>query len=363
MAMNPLFVSKSMDILSSLSIASARPQFELAFNQLQNSVIKRINDKIQSLQDDSKKNASLNINLQRELTKLERMTPVVNAYTQEVIGARANVQQIQDKLYDMEAAATGGDAATFNSLKAFVDDQTLRIISPNGSGINIFSDDNIPAFRDDGLGISAFTATPETGAIRLQATLGADPVSTTSGSTTVTVTQGLHQARVGDYVTLSGITDTGGIPAADLNKQHLITSVSGSSFTVVVATAATSSADGGGAAVDAAHRSTPYNQVLRALANVDDLDTRLLNRQEDAAAMYESYNSQLAAVKLQIQSNDALKMAEQMAEIKKLKDHYGEMLNAISLAFEVQASANEQMTKQLQGMGKPEPGTIIDMFS
>lgn len=361
MAMNPLFVTNPGDMLSSLSIASARPQFELAFNQLQNSVLKRLNDKITETQN-APKNEGLNANLQRELKKLERMTPVVNAYTQEVITSRAHVEQIQEKLYDMVVSA-GNDAASFDTQLAFINDQVNRVITPNGSGVNIYSDDGIPAFRSAGLGINAHTTTPETGPIRLQDTLDNNSITTTSGSANVTISQSHHGAQVGDYVTLSGATDTGGIPAADLNKQHLITAVTANSFTIVAATVATSAEAGGGAAVDAEHRSTSYNQVLAALDVVNNLDAILLNRQEDAAAMYEDYNSQLASVKLQLQSNDTLKMAEQLAEIKKLKSHYGEVLNAISLAFEVQAAANEAMAKQMQSLGKPEPGTILDMFS
>jgi hypothetical protein len=362
MAMNPLFFKNSGDILSNLSMASARPQFELAFNQLQNAVLKRLNDKITETQN-APKNEGLNADLQRELKKLERMTPVVNAYTQEVITSRASVEQIQEKLYDMVAAVGSSDADTFDEKLAFINEQVNRTITPNGSGVNIYTDDGIPDFRRTGLGITAYTATPETGPIRRQDTLGNNSITTVNGSANVTISQSHHDARVGDYVTLSGATDTGGIPAADINKQHLITAVTENGFTIVTATSATSAESGGGATVDAAHRSTPYNQVLSALDVVNNLDTILLNRQEDAADMYESYNSRLASVRLQIQSNDTLKMAEQLAEIKKLKSHYGEVLNAISLAFEVQTAANEAMTKQMQSMGKPEPGTIMDLFS
>ena len=45
-----------------------------------------------------------------------------------------------------------------------------------------------------------------------------NPIATTSGSTTVTVTDTSHGAVLGDFVTLSGASDTGGVTAANLNK-------------------------------------------------------------------------------------------------------------------------------------------------
>ena len=70
--------------------------------------------------------------------------------------------------------------------------------------------------------------------------------SATSGSAVVTITDNGHGAITNDYVTISSATTFAGIPAADLNKEHIITRVDGNTFTITVATAATSTATGGG---------------------------------------------------------------------------------------------------------------------
>jgi len=76
--------------------------------------------------------------------------------------------------------------------------------------------------------------------------------ATTNTSTTVTVTISGHGAITGDYVTFSGSTDVGGVPAGDLNIEHEITVVDSNTFTITVATAATSTvAAGGGTSIDA----------------------------------------------------------------------------------------------------------------
>ena len=85
--------------------------------------------------------------------------------------------------------------------------------------------------------------------------LGANPFTTVNTSTTLTVTQLAHGALATDFVTFSGATATGGIPAGDINKEQQITRVvNADSYEVIVATAATSSTTGGGTAVLAAYQ-------------------------------------------------------------------------------------------------------------
>lgn len=75
---------------------------------------------------------------------------------------------------------------------------------------------------------------------------------TTSGSTTVTVNINSHGADDGDYVTFSGATAVGGVPASDLNKEFSVSNVLGNSFEITVDTAATSTvAAGGGTGISA----------------------------------------------------------------------------------------------------------------
>jgi hypothetical protein len=77
--------------------------------------------------------------------------------------------------------------------------------------------------------------------------LGTDPVATVDGSTTVTITDTAHDRFPGSSVVLSGLTATGGVPAGDLNKEHIVVSfISDNEYTIEVDTAATSTTSGGG---------------------------------------------------------------------------------------------------------------------
>ncbi len=73
-------------------------------------------------------------------------------------------------------------------------------------------------------------------------TLGADPISTTSGSPIVTIADTAHGLSVGDVVTFSGATAVGGIT---VSGSYPISSVLTNTFTIIASSDATSTATGG----------------------------------------------------------------------------------------------------------------------
>ena len=102
-----------------------------------------------------------------------------------------------------------------------------------------------------GLGTQLYDITP----IRVTYNTGTTPSTdncfeTTDTSTTVIVNLTAHGAEDGAYVTFSGATDVGGVPAAELNTEHQITLIDANSFSITVSTAATSTvASGGGTSI------------------------------------------------------------------------------------------------------------------
>lgn len=81
-------------------------------------------------------------------------------------------------------------------------------------------------------------------------TLANNPISVTDGSNVVTVSDSEAALfKIGDSVTLSGATTTGGILNTALNATHVIRSIGVGSYTIRVGTSASSTTTGGGAAV------------------------------------------------------------------------------------------------------------------
>jgi hypothetical protein len=89
--------------------------------------------------------------------------------------------------------------------------------------------------------------------IRATVALGNNPFATTSGSTTVIVTDAAGGYINGDFVTFSGATTVAGL---DLNGEYQITTIgtSTSTYQITAATAASSTTTGGGASVSAAYQ-------------------------------------------------------------------------------------------------------------
>lgn len=85
--------------------------------------------------------------------------------------------------------------------------------------------------------------------------LAANPIATTIGSPVIVVTDVAHGHLPGDAVIISGSTDVGGILAATINAEHVISGyVNDDSYEITVGTNATSTvAAGGGASVVATY--------------------------------------------------------------------------------------------------------------
>lgn len=76
-----------------------------------------------------------------------------------------------------------------------------------------------------------------------------DPLRTINGATRVSVSWPGHPLQNGDWITLAGATDVGGVPAVELNIDHKARSVTADSIQINVDTNATATVSGGGAAV------------------------------------------------------------------------------------------------------------------
>ena len=97
--------------------------------------------------------------------------------------------------------------------------------------------------------ITARTTDTLTVAVTQKNIILANPLKTTSGSTSLVIDFAEHNIAVSDSITISGATAVGGVPASDINKAHTVTAITENTVTVVVSTTATSTARDGSDAV------------------------------------------------------------------------------------------------------------------
>jgi len=116
----------------------------------------------------------------------------------------------------------------------------------NLAGFNLLAlGTNLKYYIQDSVNGSLYDVTPLRDTIAV-----ASNAFTTNGTTTVTCNVPSHDAQVGDFVTISGVSPDPvfGIPAAALNREFQVVSVpSSGTFTIVVGTTATSSGTTGAA--------------------------------------------------------------------------------------------------------------------
>lgn len=101
-----------------------------------------------------------------------------------------------------------------------------------------------------------------------------NPFDTVNTFNTVTVNDNAHGAQAGDLVYFTGASAVGGIPAAELNTRHVITSItSANAYVITVTTAATSTVTGGGGTVTAEYFINTYKLGTDPFATSNGLPT------------------------------------------------------------------------------------------
>ncbi|MBL6945326.1 MAG: hypothetical protein ISR47_01665 [Rhodospirillales bacterium] len=255
--------------LANLGNAAARPNFELQFSILQNSLLDRLSEKIDALKEDSSVN-NVDAFLTLETNRLNRIIPLINKYEDDTTNNYLTTNGFVDDLNSLEALASGGDATAFDNLIARLDADLQRVKTVSGLAIGFVVKDGMATIQDEGLGISNY------------ASYGDDASRETAVS----------EARDKIEIALSVMT---------IN-----------------------------------------------LDNARDLKF--------------SVESDIVSVTLQIEAVQIAEQSEKLAEIEKLRTESGRLLEALSLAFEVNASRAETLSEALLNPPKFNNGSVLDLL-
>ncbi len=111
---------------------------------------------------------------------------------------------------------------------------------------------NIKFYVDDSSTIIDITP------IRRSVTLGSNPIATSNGSGSVTVTDVNHGANIGDYITIAGAANTNGITDTQLNQEFVVQSVANvNAYSITTTGTASSTGSGGGSNVSVQYEFHP----------------------------------------------------------------------------------------------------------
>ncbi|ARJ64636.1 hypothetical protein WV31_02585 [Magnetospirillum sp. ME-1] len=160
------YVGDLTQMLSTLSGMSARPAFNLAFANMQNSMMVRYNDEVSALQQ--KALDSYDTNLDKELEQLQERLPKLVDYQAQVNTART---QLLDRLDDLgnltslnaeqQINAAAGDPVDATKYNAEIDkfNESLgNLPFLDGTEVDLNGDEGVGQIRMKGVGLEHFSA-------------------------------------------------------------------------------------------------------------------------------------------------------------------------------------------------------------
>lgn len=131
--------------LAGLAQTAARPGFELRFSQLQNTVINRINQKIEAINNDS--TGVISPQMVLEKARMQRTSDILNGYQNELTNQYNGVADIYNKLMDLDEE----DPAAFDKLLGQINQTASLLPSVDGTPANVFTLDGVADLRDNGV--------------------------------------------------------------------------------------------------------------------------------------------------------------------------------------------------------------------
>ena len=132
--------------------AVSRPNFELQFNILQNTIIDRLNEKIAEVTaDDGLQNDKIDVFLLQSAKKLTSFQQGIEKFIFENTGNANGVSSISERLDQLDAALDAGDTDAFNTALGKVNETTGLLTVTDGSTVGIFSNDGIQKLRNSGV--------------------------------------------------------------------------------------------------------------------------------------------------------------------------------------------------------------------
>lgn len=136
---------------ASTATISGRPRFELAFNILQNTVIDRLNQKVEEVTANDGLKNNIDPFLVSSKKRLERFQGDLRSFifdNSRNINAAGGLAQRLDKL---QAALNNDNTDDFNAVLADINVTVGKTHLSNGVPVNIFIDDGIAKLRREGL--------------------------------------------------------------------------------------------------------------------------------------------------------------------------------------------------------------------
>ncbi|MBI3446287.1 MAG: hypothetical protein HY055_13255 [Magnetospirillum sp.] len=152
------FAGDASQMLNSVATQAARPNFNLAFSQMQNLAAQRYNDQVSAIQ--SRALDSYNVTIEREQKNLKELAPKVQDYQNGIINTRSLLLDRFDQFdkldtlnASLQQAASQGQTVDPTEYNALVDNIKLQLQNLpllNGAEFDEFGDNGVSSLRLNG---------------------------------------------------------------------------------------------------------------------------------------------------------------------------------------------------------------------
>lgn len=134
--------------MASMAQTAARPNFELRFSQMQNTVINRVNKKIEEINSAGVKVDATKV---LERARLQRASDLLASYEQQVSNQYAGVADVYNRLLDLNPTGADTDPSDFNRRLAQINETASMLPNVDGSAAGVFTIDGVDTLRDVGV--------------------------------------------------------------------------------------------------------------------------------------------------------------------------------------------------------------------
>ncbi len=145
-----IFAGRSLAYgLANLSTVAGRPNFELQFNILQNTVIDRLNEEIAAVNESSRESVDAFLVLSQK--KLQTFQANLDSFIFANSRNAWTLSELVDQLDQLQSALDASNITLFNTVLSRINEIVGKMAVPNGAVVGIFLNDGVTAIRRDGL--------------------------------------------------------------------------------------------------------------------------------------------------------------------------------------------------------------------
>ncbi len=362
--------SEMAKALSSLGAASARSSFELQFNQLQNQVIERLNQKLTEIQNENtaaRQIEQIAYQHQRQTATYKELETVRSQLSPNVFAVRDTISAIDRgaKAIAIDSTLTEAEQkAAYTAAIKDANNATNALRRVDGWRVGLNNTDGTETLKATGIiQISSEVVDSTTGVKKIVTTRveSFDDIQAFVDRENIRIEQDNAKAKQdfkdANYASLTDdefdalLASDGTVKAKlDALQTEKLDAMEVARKSLQAATIGGSSADG----------TLPKGMTA---VNMMAVDSRIGARADALVNLIDKTKTSIQKLEVEKAAVETADLADKAGRAAKLRQEYGIMLESVSMAFEGSQSMVESIAAQFFNSGNTDRGSVLSLFS